>query len=416
MSWFSRTKVDTITTQNGNTIQVVGAESHVYEFSSVSQMYEKCPYIRSIVDYKADCVSNAKVKLFEKSKDSKDIEIKNSPILDLLNNINPFQNSQNLLAQTLVYEMLYGVSFLRGIKGIRTGFEYSKAIWSLPPQFVNIIYNNYNSVDIYSKFMMSEIIDYFEFLQPTGIFKLYDDEILYSTQNNITFENQVSDFETLKQSVANLMYIQESRGVITRNRGAVGMLSQSSSNKDIAGSIPLKDKQKINLLNDYKKLYGLRPGQSSVIIPDVAMTWQPMILPIKDLLLDESALHEFNLCCDLLNVPRGVFDDKTAYANQLEVKKKMYQDSVIPFSDSKAAALTKKFNLTNQYIQFDYSHLECFKDNEEQKATTDKTNADRILSLYDRGLISKGECLEMQGLEVKDKSFYKIYVNETIAV
>lgn len=406
MSWFNRLFTKNIA---GSNVIVLSANGNPYVYDNVKVMYDNCPYIRAIVDYKAACLSNGKFRMFKVVKNGEDEELFDTQILNLLNNPNPFQSGQDLFAQTLLYDLLYSKSYIRQVKGISSDFAKAKALWSLPPNQVKIVYKT--NVDIYSQFEYDAIIDHFEFSNNAALNKLYSNELLYSSDYNLGFVNEISDFRTLQQSVANLMAIQESRGVIIHNRGAIGMLSQASGNKDAAGIYYMKPKEKDAVLNDYKKLYGLQAGQSSVIIPDIPMTWQSMILNIKDLQLDESALTEFNICCDLLGVPRSIFDDKTAFNNQIEVKKKLYNDSVIPYAEKKTNQLNKKFNLKGEYFTYDFSHLPFMQEDEKTKADTEKAKVDKLDLLYKSSIISKGTYKTELGY-ITEKSDFNTYYNE----
>ena len=413
MGIFTRKPKVEQTTVDGIPITIeIGGESAKYEWNSVAEMYDNCPYIRAIIDYKASCVANGRLILKQSKKDGEDEVVLNSPYLDRLKNPNPLQSFQALIAQTMIYESLYSRSFLRGVKGLAKGYKNSRAIWSLPPSEVDVKYKDNDLVDLYSKFRLEDIIDYYEFNSNAAITKLYDDEILYSSDYALGFIDMVSDFETLQQSVANLMYIQESRGVIIRNRGALGMLSQAAGNKDQAGIIPLEAADKKNIQEAYRKLYGIKPSQSSIIIPDVPMTWQSMIVSIKELQLSEQSLEEFNICCDMLGVPRSIFDDQTSFDNQSEVKKRLYTDTIIPYANNKANLLTRKFELKDQYFCIDYSHVDALQDDEKQKQETEKINTEKLSIQYKDGVISKGTYLEKCGYKEIDKSFYNIYYNE----
>ena len=415
---FSKSKMVTA----DKTIQIVIDGNASYDFKSVEEMYNDCPYLRAVLDYRTSCILNARFRMFQKVEKGEDKEIFNSPILALINKPNPLQSGQTLFAQTALYENLYGNSYIRGVKGLYNGFENSKALWSLPPDRVRTIFKDFNALNIYDKFQLADIIKYYEFSQPAGVEKLYDDTVLWNSDYSLSFDTgsnikstSKSDFETLKKSVANLMYIQESRGVIIRNRGALGMISQASGNKDVAGVIPLGKNDKTEILKQYKALYGLKNGQSSVIIPNVAMTWQSMILPIKDLMLDEGALHEFNVICDMFQIPRGIFDDKTAYNNQEGIKRKLYQDNVIPWVETKLASLSAKMGLNDTYIKADFSHISCLQEDLKTKEEVEKTKTDRLNSMYDRNLISKGTYLTEMGYEVPDQTFFKIYKKDETA-
>ena len=409
---FKKKKLD----EDGNELVVdvitIDGASSEYEYDSVSEMYDNCPYIRAIIDYKASALANGKFKMYKYVENGEDEEIKNHKALNLLNFPNPLQSGQSLIAQTLIYETLYSNSYIRAVKGLSNEFVNAKALWSLPPEAVEPEYKSIYDNDIYNKFQLDDIIEYYKFTTATGINKLYNNEILYSHNYALDFKLEVSEFETLRQSVANLMYIQQSRGVLIRNRGALGMLSPAASNRDAGGVIPLEKPDKDNVLKSYKKLYGLKPSQSSVVIPDVPMTWQAMTANIKDLQLAEQSLEEFNICCDLLGVPRGIFDDKTSYANQNEIKKRLYQDSIIPYANYKANLFTQKFGLKGEYIVIDYSHIEALQEDEKLKAETESMKTGYLETQFKSGIISLGRYKKEVGEEPKATD-YNIYYEQS---
>lgn len=416
MGFFWNKKEVTKTFNTNDSIVVVDGKSSNYNWNSVSEMYEKSPYIRSIIDYKALCLQNVIIREFQKVSTGEDKELYDTATLKLLKNPNPIQSGSNLLAQTLIYETLYAESFVRGVKGLSGGFEKSIALWSLNPKDVTIQYVDNGNIDITATSSINQIIKFFDYCTNSIVHQLTNDEVLYSNTSYI-FDNNLlcseSEFETLKQTVANLMFIQESRGVIIRNRGALGMLSKESSSGDMAAAIGMDSNDKEDVLKEYKKLYGIGAGQSQVLIPNFPMRWTPMVLNIKDLQLDESALHEFNKCCDLLKVPRGIFDDKTTFANQLEVKKRLYQDAIIPYMNAKMETLGKKLELKNTYLVADYSHVDCMQPNKKLSAETDKLQAEKLEIMYKNGVISKGTWLVETGYIATPQQMNEYYVEPT---
>lgn len=407
----SRNKVVT----NSDGVVVINATStDEYTFATFEEMYINCPYLRAILDYKMQSFGAFKIRQFEIVKNGEDKELYNTPQLLFLDKCNPFDSINRVLMMALFYETAYGVSYIKGVRGLKQGFENTKALYCLPSEFVEVKYKDIN-INIYNKFDISEIIDYYQFTGENSIDRIDSDYMLHTDVSSLTYDSNAqvdSIFTSIKESVTNLMYIQQSRGVLTRNRGALGMLSPSPNNRDAIGVVELGDDSKKKLYEKYKSLYGLKPGQSSIIIPDVPMNWQAMTSNIKDLMLDESALHEFYVICDALSIPRSIFDDKTQYNNQTSIQKKLYNDVIIPYANEKAKALTRKFNLKNSYFKLDYSHLSCLQEDLQTKETVEKTKTDRLLSLYNIGAISLGTLKTELGYETENKDF-KTYYNET---
>ena len=415
MAWWSKKVIETVPENGINVISMVNGESFDYGWRDYADIYRNCPYIRAIEDYKALSLSNAIFRLYKKNAKNEDEEIYSHPTLNLINNPNPLQTGQSLLGQNMLFENIYGTSFLRGVKGMGNGFKFSKSIWALAPPEIDVWFVNNGVVDITSKINLSEIIDKFIYSTPEGIKWLSNDEIIYTpsvflSTNDALNSKSNSKFETLKQSASNLMHIQESRGVVIKNRGAIGMLSPSSSNKDAAGAIPLTPDQKKEMLKEHGKLYGLTSGKHPIMIPTVSMDWKNMILPIKDLQLDETALAEFNVCCDLLGVPRGIFDDKTSYSNQSSLMKRLYQDLIIPYANKKMTIFGERLELNDMYLKADFSHVDCLQEDKKLKAETDKVTVEKLDIMYKSGVLSKGDYRSELGYIAESKEFNEYYV------
>ena len=403
-----------ITTDKNGVVVINSSPEDSYDFKSFEQMYINCPYLRAIIDYKMSCFSSFKIRQYKKVKDGEDEEQFNTKELKYLLKANPFESINRVLAMAMFYETAYGVSYIKGVRGLYNGFENTKALYCLPSNLVEVKYNDVN-LNIYNKFDISQIVSYYQFNDNTTVERIDSEYIIHKDVSNLVYDSNIqcdSVFTSIKESVSNLMYIQSSRGILTRNRGALGMLSPSPNNKDAGGVIPILDTDKKKIYEKYKQLYGLKPGQSTIIIPDVPMVWQPMTSNIKDLLLDESALHEFNIICDILNVPRGIFDDKTAFNNQINIQKKFYNDIIIPYANEWAKILTDKFNLKDNYFVLDYSHISCLQDDLKGKEDVENIKTDRLINLYKLGAISLGDMKTELGYMTETKDF-KTYYNES---
>jgi phage portal protein BeeE len=203
------------------------------------------------------------------------------------------------------------------------------------------------------------------------------------------FDTDTSDMKTLEESAKNLMCILEARGEIIRHRGALGMITPESGSDGLAGAIAGSDGKK-DLLSQLKKMYGILRGQSQVIVPDYPVKWQKMSMSIAELRLAESQTEEVNTCCDLLSVPRELFDPSTTFDNKEQARLKMYQDTVIPWAYSDITRLNAKMGLASQglYYAIDYTHLQILQESEKDREATLKAKSDRLIALMDKGIIA----------------------------
>ena len=61
-------------------------------------------------------------------------------------------------------------------------------------------------------------------------------------------------------------------------------------------------------------------GQSQIALMEAPVKWTPVTVDIQKLRLTENEKAEFDKCCDLLGVPREIFDGKSTFNNQAEAK------------------------------------------------------------------------------------------------
>lgn len=357
-----------------------------WDIKTMEEMYLLSPHIRMIMNAKFNACANVRFRMFQKGTDE-DKEIFEHPILELLKNPNPLQDGGSLVAQRMAYQDIWGKTYLRSVNIRQDGFtEKTKALWNLPSNLVTPKIKNNGLIDIYSKFSADEIIDYYEFMATDGNADIQPEFILMYSDFMFNFQTDTSDFIALKESAKNLLAITESRGEVIKHRGAEGMLSPKIGTDGLY-SVVKEDDVKAGILGQLKRWYGNLRGQSRIMNADVPMDWVSMTSDMNALRLDESQMSEFNTCCDLLSVPRALFDDKSTYENKKQAEVKMYQDTIIPWSEGDAKRLTKKFNLTDTYITYDYTHLPIMQESETERTAADKTKTETAILKLDKGII-----------------------------
>lgn len=372
-------------------IRIYGFDNQsLWKFNSMREIYEDCIYIRTIIDTMADCVRNVNVRLYKTVKEGEDKEIFEHPVLTLLKNPNPMQPLGDWMAQRLVYQKLYGKSFISGVPGRTDKFIDSKALWNLPSDQVKIVEFNNGVNDIYSKFSLDEIIEAFEFTSKEGLKRLMPEKIIAWIDFHFDLTTGKSEAQTLKDSASNLMAIQESRGQIIKHRGMTGFLSPEMGSDATGATMVLKDDTvKKGILSQVKRLYGLLRGQSQIALLDAPMKWTPVAIDVAKLQLTVSEKAEFDKCCDLLGVPREIFDGKSTFDNQAEAKKKLYTDRIIPWVENEFSMIASKMELDKQQLRLsgDFSHLEILQDDMKVHEEVETIRTDRLLKLKEAGQI-----------------------------
>jgi HK97 family phage portal protein len=388
-------------------IRVFGFDNQtLWKFNSLQDLYESCVYIRTIIDTIADCVRNVNVRLYKTSKTGEDVEIFDHPVLSLLNNPNPLQTVGDWMAQRLIFQKLYGQSFIRGVRGRTNRFIDSKALWNLLPSSVRIVEHNEGVNDITSRFTLDEIVNRFEYTSREGMTILQPSEVLMWVDYRFGFSGK-SEVQTLMDSASNLMAIQESRGQIIKHRGMTGFISPEPGNDITGAQLTLKDeKTKNGILSGIKKLYGTLRGQSQIALLEAPVKWTPVTVDIQKLRLTENEKAEFDKCCDLLGVPREIFDGKSTFDNQAEAKKKLYTDRVIPWVKGEFDQIAYKMELQREGLRLegDFSHLEVLQDDMKVREEVEMMKTERLLKLKDAKQIEAITVNKELGYDIKEVS------------
>ena len=180
----------------------------------------------------------------------------------------------------------------------------------------------------------------------------------------------------------------ESRGVILKHRGALGILANAG--KDGTGSpLPLDAGERERLQAEYKK-YGGLDGQYSLIISDSNLRWQQMGVNPDRLGLFEEIEKDFDRILDAFGIPPEMFASKqgATYENQAQAEKGLYLRTIIPEANERAAAMTARFFPNGEArVIVDFGHLPIFQDDLNEHANALKIVVEALSKAYNDGAI-----------------------------
>ena len=365
-------------------------------FSSVSEVYAP-------IMYSADAFSNMRLKLYKTDKTgTKQEEILSHDILTMLENPNPVYDWTTMLKLRYINKKVFGNSYI--LKYVPTNFNMSKGhIWVLPSQYtyaiptgtkLNQLYQGGGKEDFvkgYSLFF--DKVDY----KKTPLWSY--ENILHEKEPNLkldltTFYSDIlegrSPLETLTEPITNIRKSYEAQNVILKKRGALGVLSPKN-NKDAVGTVIFQQKDKEDLQNQFQN-YGLGEEDWQYILSNVELVWQPMSIPIRELMLFEGIENSITAICNTYRFPKLLLNylAGATFSNVNELKKSLYQDNIIPEANSFVKQLNGFLGLKEQNLLLvpDYSHVPILQADEKIEAEKDKIVVDIIRSLQDD--ISRG--------------------------
>lgn len=299
---------------------------------SGGELYATCPPLNYILNQKALLHNNGKIKLVNPSTlIEPKIKVQRFEEYEkLLRLPNPLQTEHQFRAQVLTTLDLYPFCAVLKIKPI--GFNVPAQLWALPSQYLEI---ERNDKMLFAE-SVQDMIKTVKFTYGKTTTTLDKDSIYFFTAPNASFDDMFAPqpaIEAIKPHCVNIINILESRQSIIQNRGAEGIMSNTS--KDSISTIPLDPLDKEELHKDWSQ-YGLLKGQRRIVISNASLQWQQIGQPFSQLQLLEQYKDDVMGICAGLNfkfqlLPHGT---ETAFNNQNKAYAAQYRDGVIPSANN----------------------------------------------------------------------------------
>lgn len=350
--------------------------TYVDKWSSL-KAYTSCPPVAAIINKKAQAFVNGKTWITNTSGKWKGKESTNeaaTKIKKLLLNPNKLQSGKQFEAQMYSLINLYGYCVILPI-GKPFGYDNTeaKSFWILPNWLLDIYTSTDNFFD-----KDATVIKRVVFVYGGHRTELPVEELIIIKDFTPCLTSPVlpsNRIEPMAMPINNVIGAYESRNVLINKRGPTGFLTQENNP---LGNIPLTEKEVNAMQADFKK-YGLRKGQIQVILGMSALKWQKMGFDVNELRLMEEVTESSQAICNGLAYPpflMGLSD--TTFNNQKEASRGLYQETIIPESESIYQQWNTVFN-TASYgicISKDYSHVAALQE-------------DRLLTAQSRDAVDK---------------------------
>lgn len=324
------------------------------------------PEVNAILNKRASAHSSMKLEVVNKNT----MEPVDNNLSRLLKNPNWFQAQSEYIKQTNLFHDIYGNEFNYLFFGVGVKPENAKAMYSLMPDRMKVKYKSDESY-----FMQVEEPDVnYEYDFNNKRIDIPSDQIIHLNDNRINAKNKddlligQSKLTALSKPVLNIVAAYEARGIMIRNRGALGILSNDSKD-GIGSTLPIDDKEKENLQKEYRN-YGITDNQWQIIITSLSLKWQPMGVDVDKLKLFEEVTEDTIKICDSYNFPYELLGSQkgVTYANKREAEKGWYQDSIIPEAQERIDAFNQKFQTAGKpyTITGKFDHLPIFQDDRKE--------------------------------------------------
>lgn len=370
------------------------------------------PELNAVISMDAKMFGNGIIK----EVDANGVETKNSKLVSALNNPNWFQSGEEFRRQTKLWRDIFGNEYLYELVPIGFDFENAtqRGLFTLPPNWMKVEYTEQQPF-----FTFVETPDGVKYIicynnnekeLPKGsIIHLNDDRVVMDNNAYATSTKNMlkgtSKIKALTPALNNLRMAYETRGTMLKNRGALGILSNATSDK--VGAIPLDPEETKTLQKQYGKNYGGLSGQYQLLITNSDLRWQQMsVNPDKMGLYTETA-EDFNKIIDAYGSKRDLFAGKdVTFENQKAAEKSVYINTIIPNAAEWIAGFNKKHRAgARTKLIMDYFYLPIFQEDLAQRGESLKANVDALsIALTDKAIDIEQYKKELEKFGIKTQT------------
>ena len=379
--------------------RILSAESPIWNnFKTYAMIYNSVSVIRIILDIKAQATANARIIV----RDAKTQEILpyTSPnkyankLYRLLANPNPLQSTREFFRDDQIFHDVFGISYIYG--SVPAGLENRVSldtIDTLQPLQAHFM-KTYYTGRFFDTLSINDIIAKYEFYSSA-----YRKEFIPSTmlvRSNVSMDipsskssmsigaNELSKLFAVQKEVSNFIMSLESRNVIGKKRGALGIFT---SMMKIGGDImPLSDKLSLDVDEAFNK-YGTLEGQQQFIHTKAPLKFERVSQSTKDLMLFEESWQDTIACSHIYGVPEiltKLSKENPTYKNLKEAIIDLYQRTTIPEMKDRMRdlALFLKLEEFGLEIEASYDHIAVLQENQKEQADTAKLKTETGETLF----------------------------------
>ena len=384
-------------------------ESYLTAFISIPELF-------AVVDAIASRVMNGKFYVRRKS-DGADITRLKPHLKRLLENPSALVKGDDFRYLMVVYKIVCGnrYTYKKTSEFLADNYQGITALFQLRPEKTDIILRNprpdYFSISTPSDYI-KEYVTYEDgrriVIDPE--FVLHDSDIALRLGEE-TVKGQ-SSLRAAEYPISNLCVVYEARNVIyVRTGPRVVLVSRKHDN--LTGSVPLTDTEKKQALTDLHTPYGLQHGKSPIAISSLPLEVLKVGANIAELEPFEETRNSMYAIAATQCVPRSVLPSEkgTTFANAGEEEKALYENRVIPEAQEICDVYNSILGLTTEpfEIAVSFEHVAAMQAVRLKSAQAENYESDTANIQYEKGLITKNECREKQGLQPVEGEDYYIY-------
>jgi HK97 family phage portal protein len=369
--------------------QLIGTKTPVLiDTGNLMQVYQSVPHLRAVIDKKAEMMSNMEVKVLDEFGN----EIQH-PVLNLFAKPNPLQSTEKFISQYSTMLNIYANAFIYKNQGLPNSLPLT--MWNLPSGDMQVN----NTGKLFNQLTIDGIIESYELVSVSQTFT--PSQVLHISIGDVNqYYIGQSKIHTLTLPISNILASLKSRNILITERGAIGILSSAS--KDSDGGVPLGREERERIERQYQRDRGLDSTKGHVVVTNSALSWQPMTIPVRDLMLFEEIEDDFSAILSAYGVSRDIFPSTkgATFENQKEALKTTYQNTIQPEADGLMNSLTSFLGLNREGLKLvaDYSWLPCMKEDEKRIQEIETAKVTALHQQFTDGAITIDEYRNELGL------------------
>jgi phage portal protein BeeE len=416
--------------RNGNFFFGINGADHAFiwgNYNSSLIAYQRCPVVSSIINRKAQCLTNGKQWVMDSAKNKESKTLQAQQLRQHLLRPNPFQNGRQFRAQNSVYKQIYG--YCPVLKIVPVGFETDFSRWrvfNLPPWMVQVLdsakmfyQDGPRFQSIYLTYMGQSVK-----LDQNAVSFICENRIstgLYNSNSqseNVSLYLPDSALRSVQDNIDTLITSLNARGALNRERGPMWILSNDQNDNGDSGLFPVDPKEKERLGDEFRMQYGITSGQRRAIITDAKLKLQTVGFDVAQLKLLEGEIQDAKFIADQLNYPPyllGLVDAK--FDNQQIAERNLYTNCIIPDSESDDEQWDEFYGLTKLglTIDTDFSHLPALQENIAEQGRGRYYMDTALQSEFLNNLITMDRWRELLGEDIVGGELGSLYYYQLLA-
>ena len=370
--------------------QLWGVKTPVWiDTNNAWEWFLSIPELRAVIDKRASMMSSNIPVLY----DADGNVVTNHWLNDLIKKPNPMQSWGDVVYSLSVNDALYSNSF--AYAPVRS-MNVRNLMITLPSGKMQIDLSGatLKQMDV------NGLISGYRFKYDAQKYETLtiEDVIYLTTADGMSIVKPTSRLDALKYPLSNIKASYHKRNVLLENIGAIGILS--AQNSDMGGVIPMTPEERKTIQRDW-----YNRSKDELMITESQVNWTPMSYPTRDLMLFEELTADKLAIIDAYGLNYNLFsnDKGSTFSNVRDSIRMVYTDTIIPETQEMYNTIMQQMKLSDEgyYLKADFSHLPVLQDDEQSKATAEKTKVETYSVMLRDGVITPQQYAMEFGIELE---------------